>query len=453
MELTVTVERQSNIVRKLTVKVAAKTVSKYLEKGLVSVQKTAKIKGFRPGHVPLAVVKQYYGDDVRHQAFHDLIEDSYREALKEQKIQAVGHPKIETPKHQTGEGAHDHGVGENEDLSYTATVEVLPEIEVKNYTGLSLTKDKVLVEDKDVDSVIGNLRDSQAQLVPASSGLAMADGSQSSRPAQKNDFADIDFSGGVVTDAGIEEKEGMKGSRTIEIGSNSLIPGFEDELIGMRKGESKTFKIKFPKEYHDAETAGKDAQFSVTVNELKEKKLPELNEEFAKQLGYENLEDMRKRANDYLTRERAEQSDRKLRSDLLQVLIDKHNFEVPSALVQAQTRALAQDVAENLKNQKFTDEMIQQALGQELENLKKRADKQVRASLILEAIAKKENIEVKPEEAEEEITKMAKSMNTDEDRIRQFYDKNPEQKENLLFRIKEERVVKFLIEKSKIKEK
>src|SRR5262249_55611114 len=158
---------------------------------------------------------------------------------------------------------------------------------------------------------------------------------------------------------------------------------------GMRRGESKTFRLKFPADYHEAEIAGKDAEFSVTLNELKEKKLPELNDELAKTMGYDSLLDFRAKARTHLLGERTREVEHKLQSDLLSQVIEKNPFDVPQALIETQTRALAQEWAQDLKRQGLNDEMIQQAIMSELENLKVRAEKQVRASLILEAIAKK----------------------------------------------------------------
>lgn len=451
MELSIQVEKTSNIQRKLIIKVPAKVVDNRIQRGLQEVQRTAKLKGFRPGHVPLPVVKQFYGDDVRHRVFHNLIDESYREALKDQKLQAVGSPKIETPEHQHGAGEHDHSLEEGKDLTFTATVEVLPEIEVKGYTGISLTEGKAEVTAKDAETVIQGLLDSQAQLVPASSGLVGADGASSSRPVKKGDFVDLTFSGGIVTDSGLEERPGMKGSRMIEVGSNSLIEGFEEELIGLRAGETKTFRIPFPKDYFEASLAGKESEFTVTVNDLKEKKVPELDDEFAKQMGYEGVADLRTKAQEHLVREKTQEVERKLKSDLLQALIEKNPFDVPAALVQAQTRALAQDVAQNLKQQGFNDQMVQEALSAELDNLKKRAESQVRASLILDAIAKKEGISVDKSEVDAELKKIAESMKVEESRLREYYEKNQGRMEDLEFRMKEERTVKFLLEKAKIK--
>jgi trigger factor len=451
MELNVKVEKPSNITRKLTIKVPANSVAQRFQEGLVEVQRTAKLKGFRPGHVPMPVVKQYYGSDVRHRVFHNLIDESYQQAIREQQIQAVGSPQIEAPDHKTGEGTHDHELQEGKELTFTAIVEVLPELEVKGYAGISLTRTKVEVQDENVEQVIKEMLDRQAQLVPAAGGLLTAEGTQGSRPVAKGDFVDMAFSGGIVTETGIEERQGMKGSRLLEIGSGALIPGFEDNFIGMRQGETKTFRVKFPADFYEKDMAGKEAEFTVTLNEVKEKKLPELNDEFAKGSGYENIGDMRAKIHEHLMTQQTQDADRKLRSDLLQALIDKNSFEVPMSLVQAQTRALAQDVAQNLKSQGYNDQMIQEALASELDNLKKRAENQVRASLILETIAKKENITIAPEEVDGEISKMASSMKIEEEKVRDYYTKTPGRREDLEFRLKEDRAVQFLLSKAKIK--
>jgi len=451
MNLDVQVEKLSNIARKLTVKVPAQMVSDRFERGIQEVAKTAKLKGFRPGMAPITVVKQMYGADVRHQVFHNLIDETFKTAVRQEKIQPVGTPKIETPDHKTGEGAHDHTLDESKDLTYIATIEVLPEIDVKGYTGVALSRAVTKVTDEDVEGVVKNLLDSQSQLVPASSGLASADGTPSSRPVRMADFVDMQFAGGIVTPTGLDEKPGMKGTRMLEVGSNELIQGFEEHLVGMRAGETKTFRVPFPADFYDKDMAGKEAEFTVTVNEVKEKKAPTLDDEFAKTVGYESVADMKTKARDHLANEKTQESDRRLRSDLLQNLIDKNAFDVPQSLVQAQTRALAQDVAGNLKKQGFSDEMVQEALGGELENLKKRAENQVRASLILEAIAKKEVIEVKPEELAAEMSQMAVTMKVEEAKLREYYTQNPGRIEDLTFRMREDRTVKFLLEKSKIK--
>ena len=143
MEFNVQIEKPSSILRKLTIKVPASAVNARFQKGLAEVQRTANLKGFRPGQAPISMIKQFYGEDVRHRIYHALIDESFREAVVREKIPAIGNPQIESPEHQHGKGEHDHAVTEDKDFTFTATVEVLPEIEVKGYTGIALTQEKV----------------------------------------------------------------------------------------------------------------------------------------------------------------------------------------------------------------------------------------------------------------------------------------------------------------------
>ncbi len=445
MDLKVQVEKTSNILRKLTVRVPASVVENHFEKGLKEMQRTAKLKGFRPGHVPLTVVKQFYGEDVRHRVFHNLMDESFQVAVRDQKIKVIGRPTFETPEHKTGEGAHDHSLAEGKDLTYIATVEILPEIEVKGYAGVSLKKGSVEITDQDVDQVVQNLRSAQGELQP------IEEGARASHKVKKGEFVDLNFHGGLVTETGLDERPGMKGSRLLEVGSDTLIAGFEDHLIGMKVGETKTFRVPFPKDFYEKDMAGKDAEFTATINEIKTRKLPELNDDFAKQMGYESVADMTGKAREHLTQERTQEVQRKLRSDLLQALIDKNEFEVPVALIQSQTRALAQDVAQNVKQQGADEKTIQDILTSEMENIKKRAENQVRASLIIESIAKKEGFEVKADDVSAEIAKLAVSMKVEEPKLREFYEKSPARRDDLEYRIREERTIAFLLEKAKIK--
>lgn len=452
MQLQVQIETPSKITRKLSVRVPASVVNDHLTRGLTEVQSKSNLKGFRPGQAPLSVIKQYFGKDVKHRVYHSLIEDSLNHALREHKILAVGSPKIDSPEHQHGEGEHDHSIEEDKELAYTATVEVMPEVEVKGYTGLALSQESTEVTDAHVEKIVSGILDSHAQLIPIGSGLVGADGASTGRAAVQGDHVDVTFDGGIVTASGVEKQEGMKGTRVIEIGSNSLIPGFEDQLVGMKSGDKKTFRIQFPKDYGVADIAGKEAEFAVEVHSIKEKKLPELTDEFAKEAGYESALDVRTKAREYITRERKEESERKLRSDLLGALIEKNKFDVPRALVDSQARALAQDLAQELKNQGADDKLVESMITQEADNLRKRAENQVRASLILEAIAKKESIELGAADLKVEMQRLAESMRMDLARLEEYYGKNPQRKDDLEFRLRQDHTVKFLLEKAKIKQ-
>jgi trigger factor len=297
------------------------------------------------------------------------------------------------------------------------------------------------------------MRESQAELVPAASGLTGADGKPSSRPVRKGDYADLAFHGGIVVEGKVEDRADMKGARVIEIGSNSLIPGFEDQVVDMRAGETKTFRIQFPADYHSAEVAGKEAEFTVTVNEVKEKKLPELNDEFAKQAGYESIDDLRKKAREYLLKEKTRDADQKLRAQAVEALVAKTTLEVPQILIESQTRALAQDWAEQMKQQGATEDLIRDALTKELDQFRNRAEAQVRASLVLEAVASKESINVSQDDLQTEIKTLAASMNVEAEKLGEYYAKNPGRMDDLEFRVRQDRTLKFLLDNAKIKSK
>lgn len=437
MDINVSVEKASPITRKLTIKVPANVVAERFEKGLAEVAKTAKIKGFRPGMVPLPMVKKFYGDDVRHHVFHRLVDESYSEALRKEKIQAVGQPQIEDENDHSK-----HVLDESKDFTFTATVEVLPEIEVKGYTGIAITRGNDALTEEDMQKQIDQILSSQASLETTEDSYA----------AKKGDFVDLEFNGGLVTENGLEERPGMKGQRLIEIGSNQLIEGFEDNLIGMKKGEKNTFKVPFPKDYFEKDLAGKVSEFSVTVHEVKLKKMPKMDDELAKNVGFDTVAELKAKVREQFETDKKAEVERKLRSDLLAQLIEKNTFDVPASLVQAQTRALAQDVAGNLKNQGFNDQMIQEALMGEMMNLKTRAENQVRASLILETIAKKEKLEADSKDIDAEMVNMAKNMKVEEAKVREFYHANPRRRDDLEFRLREEKTMKFLLEKAKIKQ-
>jgi trigger factor len=307
---------------------------------------------------------------------------------------------------------------------------------VKGYTGIALTRESAKITDEDISKVVENLRASQAQLIPVT---------DEKHKVRKGDTVDIKFKGGVHKDGKVEERDGMSGNRLLEVGSDTLIPGFEDQLVGLKKGDSKTFDI-------EKELAGAPAQFTVDVLEIKQKKLPELNDELAKEMGYESLSDFQAKVKDHLTRERTQEVDRKLRSDLLAALIEKNPFDLPAALIQAQARALAQDVAQNLKRQGADDKTVQEILTGEMPNISKKAESQVRASLLVEAVANKEKIEVKPEHFTAELAKMAAEMKVEVAKLEDFYTQNPNRREDMEYRMREERSIAWLLEKSKIKD-
>ena len=282
METQIKLENVSAIQKKFIVTIPAEKVTKTVEKKFIEAQKVAKIKGFRPGKVPINMVKQYYAEDVKQKALQALISETYSEALKQHPLRIVGEPQIEGVPHGHEGGDHNHQhihIHDGESLSYAATVEVVPEIEPKDYKGLSLEKASSEVTAEDLEKIKKNLLDRKAELTPVD------------RKAKAGDFVEFKYEGKLKTDAGYETQANLSGDRSAEIGASQLLPEFEKNILGLKGGESKTFKMNYPTDYQDTNLAGKEAEYTLDLREVKEKKYPEFNEEYVKDFGYESLAD------------------------------------------------------------------------------------------------------------------------------------------------------------------
>ena len=441
METQIKLENVSAIQKKFIVTIPADKVSKIVEKKYIEAQKTAKIKGFRPGHVPLNMVKQYYAEDVKSKALNTLINETYSEALKQHPLRIVGEPQIEGVPHGHEGDGHEHThlhLHEGEALSYTAIVEVVPEIEPKDYKGLSLEKPSAEVTADDIAGLKNNLLSRKAEVTPVD------------RAARMNDFVDIKYEGKVI--GGDANSPDLSGDRYAEIGSGQLLPEFEKNLVGVKPGDSKKFKMTYPKDFSDANLAGKDAEYEVTVREVKEKTLPPFTEELVKEFGYESLADFDKKSHEMLIKNKAEETDNQLRNNMIEKLIEKNTFDVPQALVYSQMRALADDYTNELKRYGFNDQMVQSAIMSQLQDFKKRAETQVRAGILLDAIGKKEKIESKPSDIEAELKKMAASYGIEPKMLKERFEANPRDRSNFEYRVREELTIQMILSSAKIKE-
>jgi trigger factor len=445
METQIKLENVSAIQKKFIVTIPADRVTKTVEKKFIETQKVASLKGFRPGKVPLTMVKQFYADDVKQRALQTLISESYSEALQKHPLRIVGEPQIEGVPHghedETGHQHHHIHIHDGESLSFTATVEIVPEVEPKDYKGLSLEKNSEEVTAEDLGQVKKSLLDRKAELTPVE------------RAAKMGDHVDFKYEGKVKTDAGFESNPELGGNRAAELGSGQLMPEFEAGIVGVKPGANKTFKMTYPSDYRDQNLAGKEAEYTVDVREVKEKKLPEWTEDLAKEFGYEGIADFETKTRERLSKGKKEEVDNQLRNHMIEKLIEKNAFEVPQALVYSQIRALADDYANELKRYGFNDQMVQSAIVSQLEDFKKRAETQVRAGILLDSIAKKEKIEVKPSDMEAELTKMAKGYGVETSTLQERFDSNPREKSNFEFRVREEMTIQLILSAAKIKEK
>ncbi|MEW6057151.1 MAG: trigger factor [Bdellovibrionota bacterium] len=426
------VESKSPIRRELTISVKPDSIQEYIDQQFAELQKTAKVKGFRQGKVPLQILKRYYLQDVKTDVFSKVVRESYVKALEENKLFAVGMPQIETKS-----GAD---LKEGEPLTFTASIEVFPEIKVGDLSKVEVTRPSTEVTDEDVDKNIQNLRENHAEMVPDE---------EYAGPAKDGDFAQITFSGTLDGEA----LDSLKGeNRLIHIGAKHYMEEFESNLIGLKKGDDKSFTVAFPQDFSDPKLAGKTVQFNVTVHEFKKKQLPELDDEFAKRFKLESRLELRKKVFESMKEERAQNSREKVKEDVLNALIKQNAFEVPQGVVQSQIEYLMRENASYLKQNGFTEKMIRDYFEKNLESLRSRAEDQVRASLVLDRIADEQDLKPEEKDLELEYQKMAERVNLKPEQVKELYERDENAMRQLRFRIKEDRAIEYLLSQVKIRD-
>lgn len=424
------VETKSPIRRELTISVKPESIQAAMDEQFKKVQKKAKIKGFREGKVPLSLVKQYYGEDIKSDVFSKVIRESYVKALEDNKIYAVGTPEIEAKSGME--------MKEGQELTFVAKIEVFPEVKVGDLSKLKVERISGDVTDADIEESIQNLRASHGEIVPNESHEG---------PAKTGDFMDISFKGTIDG----KEHDSLKGdNRMIELGAKQYMEEFENALIGLKKGQSKDFDMTFPKDFTDEAMAGRVAKFNVTVHEFKKKQLPELDDEFAKRFKMESALELRKKIAESMKEERSNSARETLKENLMKALVEAHKFEVPQGLINSQLEYLVKENVTYLKRNGFTDKMAKDYLDKNREELSKRAEEQVRASLILDKIAADQDIKVEEADLDLEYSKMAERMNIKPEQIRQLYGNDANAQRQLRYRIKEERAIDWALSQVKV---
>ena len=423
----VQIEQVSSIRKKLSFTIPADAVDAEIGNAYKKIARTAKVKGFRKGKVPQHMLEQYYGSEMREQVVGRLINDSYFKALTEHDIAAVSNPQIV-----------DSGIVEKGQVfTYAAEVEVKPEVEVKDYTGLKLEKEKFVAEEGVVEKRLEEMQASRTELVESKR-----------KTAKEGDFTTIDFEGfvdGVAFDGGKAE------NHQLELGSGTFIPGFEEQLVGMKVDQEKEIEVTFPVEYGSKELAGKPATFKVKLNGIKEKKLPKLDASFAKEFGAKSVADLKKQMEESYQASEQSRIDNDLRERLMNQLIEKNPCEVPEGMVAGQLEYMLGNIRARMQQQGMTMEML--GMNEESFNAMYRetAVKQVQGSLILEGVARQEKIEAGEEDFEEKLKKVAEMSQAPLETVKKYYN-NPEAKQGLMSQIAEEKVIELLLDKAQVKE-
>ncbi|RMM51290.1 Trigger factor [Pseudomonas amygdali pv. lachrymans] len=421
ISMQVSVENTSALERRMTIGVPAERIETEVNKRLQQTARKAKIPGFRPGKVPMSVIRQRYEDGARQEALGDLIQATFYEAVVEQKLNPAGAPAVEPKSFEKGK-----------DLEYVATFEVFPEFTVAGFDTIAVERLSADVADSDLDNMLEVLRKQNVR-------FEVAD-----RAAQNEDQLNIDFVGKVD---GEVFAGGSATATQLVLGSGRMIPGFEDGLVGAKAGEERVLNVTFPEDYQNLELAGKAAEFTVTVNTVSEPKLPELNEDFFKQFGIKEtgIEGFRTEVRKNMERELRQAIKSKVKNQVMDGLLAANPIEVPKALLENEVNRLrvqaVQQFGGNIKPDQLPAELFEE-----------QAKRRVELGLIVAEVVKQ--FDLKPDDARvrEMIQEMASAYQEPEQVVAWYY-KNEQQMNEVRSVVLEEQVVDTVLQKASVTDK
>lgn len=414
--------------KRLKVEIPADTIKAAIDEAYKEVSKTAKIDGFRPGKAPRRILEKHYSEAVEANVVERIVPEYYGKALDESKLEPVERPHIEESSLK---------IKKDEPLVFTATVEVKPAIVLGDYKGIEVKDEAVEVADSEMEEALKELQGMHSTLETVAED----------RPAAKGDFVVIDFEG---FKSGEPIQGGKAENYPLELGSNSMIPGFEENLDGARKGEAREFTVTFPAEYRNRDLAGSEATFKVAVKELKSKVLPALDDELAKDLGIgQSLAELKEKVREDLLMMKKRGLAQKQKEEIVLELVKMHEFELPPSLVEKEFRSMMvrkyQEVVGNgMPTGKATEEI------KEFEpKAKAIATDRVKTTLVLSAIAEKEGIKVTDKELEAGIRMIAAESGHTPQQVMEMYKKKEGGIEDLAAMIGEDKALEFVLSQAK----
>lgn len=391
MKLDVVVTDVSQCRKDLAVEVPVAEVKAEYDKAYDAYARYAKVPGFRPGRVPRGVVKQRFSKEVKDEVIGQLLPHALGHAIEEQKLRVIGEPRLQ-----------DVSVSENEPLKFKVSLEVLPEFELKEYKNIKVTKRVARVTDENVDAVLQRMREGAAEFVPVED-----------RSAQDGDFVSINLVGKYDDPQAAHEHEDLKADDVqIELNGANVQPEFNEHLRGVQTGEVREFRVSYPEDFGSQGLAGKTLDFTATVVAVRQKELPELDDDFAGQFGeYQSLEDMRAKLRAELEQEAEGRAQQRLRGELLTEVLKEYDFEVPEVMVEQQASERAQEFAYMLLRSGAAPEMIREINWREqMEFARASAQRDVRAAMVVSRIGAAENVIVSDEEIDAEIDRLAEAQ-------------------------------------------
>mgnify|MGYP001059295565 FL=1 len=393
--------------------------------------KTAKyfnIPGFRKGKAPMNIVERYYGDEIFYEdTFNEILQEVYEKELTENEITAVSYPDLDVKQ-----------IGKGKDLIFTAVVQIKPEVKLGKYKGIELKKIEYNVTDDDIKHELDHMAERNSRMVTVED-----------RAVKNGDITVIDFEGFVD---GTPFEGGKAEGHELTIGSNTFIPGFEEQIIGMKKEEEKDIKVKFPDEYFSKDLAGKDATFKVKVHEIKQKELPKIDDEFAKDVSeFDTLKELKNSIKEKLVKENESRAKYETEDEAVKVVCENTDLDIPSGMIETEIDNMEKDMEARLQYQGLNLDNYLKMVGKTREEFRKEYEEQARNSvksrLIIEEIVKEEKVEASDKEIEEKLKEMAVNYGKTEDELKE----NEALKNYIKGSIETEKAIEFIVKNAKIK--
>ena len=393
------VEKLEKNMAKLTIEASAEDFEKAIQKVYLKARGRINIPGFRKGKAPRKLIEKMYGTGVFYEdAANDLIPTAYAEALKDCDLEIVSRPEINVTQIESGKP-----------FIFTAEVAVKPEVTLGEYKGVEVEKSDVEVTDEDINKEVDKERENNSRTIDVDD-----------RAVESGDIIKLDFDGSVD---GVPFAGGKAENYTLTIGSGSFIPGFEDQLIGTKIGEDKDVTVTFPEDYHEKSLAGKEAVFKCKVNAISVKELPEADDEFASEVSeFETLAEYKEDIKKKLTEKKEKAARAKKEAQAIEKAVENATMEIPDAMIDTQVQSMMEDFARRMQSQGLSLEQYFQFTGMDVkkmhDQMKPEALKRIQNSLVLEAVAKAENIEISDEKVDEEIAKMAEAYKMEVEKLK-----------------------------------
>lgn len=419
------VENLEHNMAKVTIEVEAAKLDDAIKQAFNKKKGQFNVPGFRKGKVPFQLIAKEYGVEIFYEdAANILIPDAYAEAMKDTDLEIVSRPEIDVTQLEKGK-----------DFIFTATFALKPEVTLGDYKGIEVPKTRVTVKKDEIEEELKKVQEQNAREITIED-----------RAVKDGDILTIDYSGSVD---GVKFEGGTAEDQTLVIGSGAFIPGFEEQLVGKNLNETADINVTFPEEYHAPDLAGKDAVFTVTVKAIKEKELPELDDEFAAEVSeFDTLEEYKADVKAKIKEQKAADGKRNQEDQAVEQAVKNAEYEIPQPMIETQTTQMVEDFAQRIQSQGISLEQYFQFTGltaeKMMEDMRPQAIKRIETRLVLEAVAKAENIEITDEKIDEELAKMAESYNMEVEKLKEFMGEN--EKKQMKEDLAVQEAVTFLVE-------